>query len=117
MATKQLPDLQAWASSQSTPLPPSLTERFGGRIVSWLKTCRDYHAAAGIYDELRGLSDAELKRRGLSRETLARDICSAYDSSSARPGTTKLAEPQRHPPMPSASALAMFSIIGKVRAR
>jgi hypothetical protein len=28
-----------------------------------------------MYEQLSRLSDAELKRRGLSRDTLARDVC------------------------------------------
>jgi tripartite-type tricarboxylate transporter receptor subunit TctC len=57
------------------------------RIRGWLETCRDYRRAAAIYDELRWLSDAELGRRGLSRETLARDICGACGRSAPRPHT------------------------------
>ena len=120
MAVRQLPGLQAGAPSQSIPLLTSWIKSFGGRIISWLKICRDYHAAAGIYDELRGLCGAELKRRGLSRETLARDICSACDSASAGTGATKSAEPESggaRPTVANASALAAFSIIGRVRAR
>jgi hypothetical protein len=49
------------------------------RAVSWLQTCSDYLAAAAMYDELRGLSDAELRRRGLSRDSLARDVCATCD--------------------------------------
>ena len=55
------------------------------RIRSWLETCRDYRRAAASYDELRWLSEAELRRRGLSRDTLARDICSACAGSAAHP--------------------------------
>src|SRR6185503_154107 len=55
------------------------------QIHSWLETCRDYHRAAAIYDELRWLSGAELRRRGLSRDGLARDICSACTSPAPQP--------------------------------
>ena len=48
----------------------SLAEFF----VTWMESCADYWAAAALYDSLRRLSDAELKNRGLSRDTLARDI-------------------------------------------
>jgi tripartite-type tricarboxylate transporter receptor subunit TctC len=54
-------------------------------IRSWLETCRDYRRAAASYDELRWLSEAELRRRGLSRDTLARDICSACAGSAPHP--------------------------------
>jgi len=49
------------------------------RIASWLAICAHYHSAAARYEELAGLSDAELKRRGLSREALAKDVCKAAD--------------------------------------
>lgn len=49
------------------------------KIAAWLATCADYHAAAGMYEELSRLSDAELKRRGLSRDTLARDVCESSE--------------------------------------
>ena len=50
-----------------------------GYMVAWAETCADYYTAASLYDELSGLSDAELSRRGLSRDTLARDISQACD--------------------------------------
>jgi hypothetical protein len=49
-------------------------------LVAWVKACGDYYAAAALYEQLSALSDAELTRRGLSRATLARDVCAAYDS-------------------------------------
>jgi hypothetical protein len=45
------------------------------RAAAWAAALADYHAAAAIYEQLSKLSDAELHRRGLSRETLARDVC------------------------------------------
>ena len=48
-------------------------------IVSWIQTTADLWAAAALYDELRRLSDAELHRRGLSRDTLARDVLRSSD--------------------------------------
>jgi len=52
------------------------------KMAAWLATCTNYHAAAGMYEELSRLSDAELKRRGLSRDTLARDVCESSDRAS-----------------------------------
>jgi hypothetical protein len=43
-------------------------------FADWMVSCADHWAAAALYDSLRRLSDAELKNRGLSRDTLARDI-------------------------------------------
>jgi hypothetical protein len=51
----------------------------GARIAEWLATAADYWAAAAMYEQQSGLSDAELHRRGLSRATLAREISQACD--------------------------------------
>jgi hypothetical protein len=61
---------------------PSLAVRIAALkayLAACAETCADYYAAATLYDELSGLSDAELHRRGLSRDTLARDITGACD--------------------------------------
>ena len=44
------------------------------RIGDYIETMADYYAAAAMYEQLNRLSDAELHRRGLSRDTLARDV-------------------------------------------
>jgi hypothetical protein len=61
--------------------PEDAGERRGllRQISDWVEACADYYAASAMYEELSRLSDAELKRRGLTRETLARDICAAND--------------------------------------
>jgi hypothetical protein len=51
----------------------------GSLIGDWLATAADYYTAAAVYEQLSRLSDAELQRRGLSRATLASDICRACD--------------------------------------
>ena len=65
----------------SHPLPrSSLAGRLGAlkaHGAAWIETCADYYDAAAVYDQLSRLSDAELRRRGLSRTTLARQICEA----------------------------------------
>jgi hypothetical protein len=43
-------------------------------LAAWVERCADHYAAAAVYKELSRLSDAELKRRGLSRDILARDL-------------------------------------------
>lgn len=48
-------------------------------VAAWVATCAAYYDAATTYERLSGLSNAELQRRGLSRETLARDICEACE--------------------------------------
>ena len=45
-----------------------------GFFIAWLNACADYYAAAAIYEQLSKLSDAELYRRGLSRDTLSREV-------------------------------------------
>jgi hypothetical protein len=72
------------AQTDASPvLGPSATEwlmSIGRRVSAWASACADYYSAAALYDELRGLSDAELRRRGLSRDTIARDACQACDT-------------------------------------
>ena len=49
---------------------------FGEKFTEWLveriDAYADYRASAALYENLRRLSDAELHKRGLRRETLAR---------------------------------------------
>jgi hypothetical protein len=81
---------EAAALSEQAVLPvsswpvSSWIESLRKRIAMWATTCADYHGAAALYDELRGLSDAELQRRGMSRDTLARDVCAACDRAACR---------------------------------
>ena len=51
-----------------------LLGKLWAKAAVWFRTCADYYHAAAAYEQLSGLSDAELRRRGLSRETLARDV-------------------------------------------
>ena len=53
-------------------------------LAAWRETCADYYEAAGLYEELSALSDAELQRRGLSRATLAGHVCVVCDRGSRR---------------------------------
>jgi hypothetical protein len=69
-----------------TVSPSKTAASFSGSIksvahffISWVKSCRDYYAAAATYERLRKLSNAELRRRGLSRDTLAQDLVQSYD--------------------------------------
>jgi hypothetical protein len=41
---------------------------------AWTRAYADARAAATMYEHLSKLSDAELRRRGLSRSTLARHV-------------------------------------------
>ena len=72
------PTETAFSSSTAAPLADWI-RLAGQRIVTWANTCADYYAAAAMYEQLSGLSDAELHRRGLSRASLAWDISQACD--------------------------------------
>jgi hypothetical protein len=53
-------------------------------FTTWASSCADYYAAAAMYEQLSRLSNAELQKRGLSRDTLARDLCRACDRTADR---------------------------------
>lgn len=63
------------------PIARSISS-LGTRVADWIKTAADYYAAAAAYEQLSGLSDADLERRGLSRASLARDLCASCDRAS-----------------------------------
>lgn len=46
-------------------------------VAASVKVCADYYQAAAMYEQLSKLGEAELRRRGLSRATLALDLCAA----------------------------------------
>ena len=56
-----------------------IVQSLGWHVAVWVRTCADYHAAAAMYEQRSGLSDAELQRRGLSRANLGQDACAACD--------------------------------------
>ena len=67
-------------SHNSSELPVARGILSIGRcIADCIKTLADYYAAAAKYEQLCRLSDAELKRRGFARATLARDLVAACD--------------------------------------
>jgi hypothetical protein len=57
-------------SESARPLWPGLL----ARLTAWARGCADSYAAAAAYEQLSRLSDAELRRRELSRDILARDL-------------------------------------------
>jgi hypothetical protein len=84
-------DISQLSSAENALAAPRGGVRLTARISSIVKwigdyidTMADYYAAATTYEQLRRLSDAELRRRGLSRIDLARDILAAR-SRAARP--------------------------------
>jgi hypothetical protein len=59
------------------PSVGSFLRHLKAHLATSIKTCADYYEAAARYEQLSKLGDAELRRRGLSRATLARDVCAA----------------------------------------
>ena len=51
-----------------------LLGRLAALVVGLLAVCADAWAAAGVYEELSRLSDAELDRRGVHRDALNRRV-------------------------------------------
>ena len=82
--TEHISDIDAEAPSETAASLSSSIKSLARRVKTWADTCADYYAAAAMYDQLRGLSDAELHRRGLSRDTLARDVCQSCDRTADR---------------------------------
>jgi hypothetical protein len=80
----QLSEMEVQSPAESAPQLSGWIKSLGERIATAASTCADYYAAAALYDQLCGLSDAQLKHRGLSRETLARDICETCDRAGSR---------------------------------
>jgi hypothetical protein len=70
------------SASVDPPMRP--VPRLAARIFDWFHTCAEYYAAATTYEQLSRLSDADLRRRGLDRSTLARDLCGLIDRSARR---------------------------------
>jgi len=83
MAIQGQPLASEPAADMVAPITARLT-LLGQRIVTWANACADYYAAAALYEHLGKLSDAELQRRGLSRETLAREVCACCDRTTDR---------------------------------
>ena len=80
----QVSRLQSNSADESPSQLFGWIKTVGQGIARCASTCADYYAAAALYDRLRGLSDAELRHRGLARGTLARDICGACDRAGSR---------------------------------
>jgi hypothetical protein len=75
---EQIVDYQPTASIFGDKLRGSLIS-IAKSIRVWIDARADAWAAATLYDELRRLSDAELRRRGLSRDMVARHAFKSFD--------------------------------------
>jgi hypothetical protein len=70
--------------TETTAMPAALADRATpvrkrsnpvlARLAQWIEAYSRYHGAAAAYEELSRLSDAELARRGLTRDLLHRAL-------------------------------------------
>jgi hypothetical protein len=82
--SEQFCGVDALTSTENTASLSSSIKSLARFLVSWANSCADYYAAAAMYDQLSKLSNAELHQRGLSRDTLARDLCQSCDRTAYR---------------------------------
>ena len=75
----QLSDVDALAPAGKASDLSGWLKTLRRRVATCASTCMDYYDAAMLYEQLRGLSDAELRKRGLERETLAQHACATCD--------------------------------------
>jgi hypothetical protein len=82
--TEQFSGVDALSSTEKSASLSSSIKSLARFLVTWVNSCADYYAAAAMYDQLSKLSNAELHKRGLSRDTLARDLCQSCDRTVSR---------------------------------
>jgi hypothetical protein len=82
--TEQFSGVDALSSTEKTASLSSSIKSLARFLVTWVNSCADYYAAAAMYDQLSKLSNSELHKRGLSRDTLARDLCQSCDRTANR---------------------------------
>ncbi len=67
-------DQQLPRTSSVSPVEQPARASVWSALAAWVRACGDAYVASAIYADLSRLSDAELQRRGLSREDLAREV-------------------------------------------
>ena len=82
--TEQFSGVDALSSTEKSASLSSSIKSLARFLVTWVNSCADYYAAAAMYDQLSKLSNAELHKRGLSRDTLAWDLCQSCDRTAYR---------------------------------
>ena len=82
--TEHISSIDAVPASDTAASLSSSIKSLAQHLIKWANACADYYAAAAMYDQLSRLSNAELHRRGLSRDTLARDVCQSCDRTADR---------------------------------
>lgn len=79
-------------AAEKLSAPGSPIRRSIKAFMAWISARTTAHAnslaAAAIYKCLSKMSDAELRRRGLSRSTLGRDVIRIVGRGDGWPGTT-----------------------------
>ena len=78
-ASEHFSGVDAISPTETVASLSSLIKSLPRRVRMWANSCADYYAAASMYEQLSKLSNAELSRRGLSRDTLAREIFRSCD--------------------------------------
>ena len=79
-ASKHISDVHAIAPTETVASLSCLIKSLPRRVRMWANSCADYYAAAAMYEQLSALSNAELHKRSLSRDALARDVFQSCDS-------------------------------------
>jgi hypothetical protein len=82
--SEQISGIDAETPSETAASPSRSIKSLARFLITWVNACADYYAAASMYEQLSKLSNAELRRRGLSRDTLARDVCQSCDRTADR---------------------------------
>lgn len=82
--TEHVADVDAVSPSQTAASLSSSIKSLARFFITWVNSCADHYAAAAMYEQLSRLSNAELYKRGLSRDTLARDVCRPRDRTVCR---------------------------------
>ena len=84
LSTLLFSGVDAVAPTETAASLSSSIKSFARRVTKWVNKCADRYAAAALYEQLSKLSDTELHRRELSRDTLARDVCGSRDWTAGR---------------------------------
>ena len=82
--TEHVSNVDAVSPSETAASLSSSIRSLARFFITWVNSCADYYAAAAMYEQLSRLSNAELHKRGLSRDTLARDVCRPCDRTVCR---------------------------------
>jgi hypothetical protein len=73
-ASEHFSGVDAISPTETVASLSSLIKSLPRRVRMWANSCADYYAAAAMYEQLSALSNTELHKRSLSRDTLARDV-------------------------------------------